>query len=204
MKQWKIVLPLGLAAVGAAAALLLMKKTDGETAAAPAAARKEAKAQPAAPKLAGQGSYSFISGFKDPVTVDVTIGFDPDKFSYAVISEEYLNPSSDSHVAVLWGEDYHIQMEYAAYYPGENYETMAAQAAEKFKGVAPVRAGENEGLRYLDGDSYGYRLRIPGDENSYLLLTVIRAAADPEDFAALPEDPAFTAMLGSIRFSLKH
>ena len=204
MKQWKIVLPLGLAAVGAAAALLLIKKTDGETAAAPAAARKEAKAQPAAPKLAGQGSYSFISGFKDPVTVDVTIGFDPDKFSYAVISEEYLNPSSDSHVAVLWGEDYHIQMEYAAYFPGENYETMAAQAAEKFKGFATVMAGENEGLRYLDGDSYGYRLRIPGDENSYLLLTVIRAAADPEDFAALPEDPAFAAMLDSIRFSLKH
>ncbi len=202
MKQWKIVLPLGLAAAGAAAALLLMKKPAEETSAAPTA-RKAEKAQPAAPKLAGQGSYSFISGFKDPVTVDVTIGFDPDKFSFAVISEEYLNPSSDSHVAVLWGEDYHIQLEYAAYYPGESYETMAAQAAEKFKGFAPVKAGENEGLRYLDGDSYGFRLRIPGDENSYLLLTVIRAAADPEDFAALPEDPAFTAMLGSIRFALK-
>ena len=69
--------------------------------------------------------------------------------------------------------------------------------------LTPVRFGENEGLRYLDGDSYGIRLRIPGDDNSYLLLTVIRAAADPDDFAALPEDPAFAAMLAGIRFTLR-
>ena len=202
MKQWKIILPLGLAAAGAAAALLLMKKP--EEGAAQSAAAKTAKAkQPAAPQNLKEGSYSFISGFRDPVTVDATIGYDPEKFSYSVISEEYLNPSSDSHVAVLWGEDYHIQMEYAAYYPGENFETMSKAIAEKFKGFTPVRYGENEGVRYLDGDSYGFRLRIPGDEQSYLLLTVIRAAADPEDFAALPEDPAFAAMLGSVRFALK-
>lgn len=200
MKQWKIILPLGLAAAGAAALLLMKKPAEGE--AKPAAKSVKAK-QPAAPQELKEGSYSFISGFKDPVTVDVTIGYDPEKFSYSVISEEYLNPSSDSHVAVLWGEDYHIQMEYAAYYPGEDFETMSRAIAEKFKGFTQARYGENEAVRYLDGDSYGIRLRIPGDEQSYLLLTVIRAAADPEDFAALPEDPAFAAMLGSIRFALK-
>ena len=195
MKNWKIVLPLGLAAAGAAA-LLLMKK--------PAEDKPAAKDKAPAPAANGrEGSYSFISGFKDPLTVDAAITYDPEKFSFSVISEEFLNPSSDSHVAVLWGEDFNIQMEYAAYYPGENFETMSKAIAEKFKGFAPARYGENEAVRYLDGDSYGFRFRIPGDEQSYLLATVIRAAADPEDFAALPEDPAFAAMMGSIRFALK-
>ncbi len=197
MKKWNLILPLGLAAAGAAA-LFLLKKPAAEGENKPAAEKK------AAPPANGkEGSYSFISGFKDPLTVDAAITYDPEKFSFSVISEEFLNPSSDSHVAVLWGEDYHIQMEYAAYYPGEDFEAMSRAIAEKFKGFAPARYGENEAVRYLDGDSYGIRLRIPGDEHSYLLLTVIRAAADPEDFAALPEDPAFTAMLGSIRFAVK-
>lgn len=200
MKQWKIILPLGLAAAGAAAALLLMKKTDD---AAQDAAKKSAKEQPAAPVKAGQeGSYSFISGFKDPVTVDVTVAYDPDKFSYAVISEEFLSPSSDSHVAVLWGEDYHLQLEYAPLYQGEDFETHQKNAAEKYKGFTPIRYGANEGFRYLDGDGFGFCLRIPGDSQSYLLVTAIRAAADPEDFAALPDDPAFAAMLAGIRFEL--
>ena len=197
MKKRNMLLPLGLAA-GGAAALFLLKKPAAEGEKKPDAGKK-----PAAPANGKEGNYSFISGFKDPLTVDATITYDPEKFSFSVISEEYLNPSSDSHVAVLWGEDYHIQMEYAAYFPDENFETMSKAIEEKFKGFTPVCFGANEAVRYLDGDSYGIRLRIPGDENSYLLLTVIRAAADPEDFAALPEEPAFAAMLGSIRFSLK-
>ena len=201
MKQWKIILPLGLAAAGAAALLLMKKPAEGGDQ--PAVKKAAKETQPAAPKKLQQGTYSFISGFKDPVTVDMSISFDPEKFSYAVISEEFLNPSSDSHVAVLWGEDYHMQLEYAAYYRGDDFETLKKHAAEKYKGFAEVRCGDNEGIRYLDGDSYSYCLRIPGDEHSYLLVTVIRAAADPEDFAALPEDPAFQAMIASIRFALK-
>ena len=199
MKTWKIIAPLGLAAAGAVAAMLLLKKQP-EKAAAPKAEAKK----PEPPKNGKEGSYSFISGFKDPVTVDVTLTYDPEKFSFSVISEEFLSYSSDSHVAVLWGEDYHVQMEYAAYYQGEGFEGLAKAVAEKYKGFAPVKFGDNEGLRYLDGDSFCFCLRIPGDENSYLLVTVIRAAADPEDFAALPEDPAFAAMLESIKFGIRN
>lgn len=201
MKQWIIILPLGLAAAGAAAALLLRKKPAGGEKPAAAQPAKAKAAEP--PKPGKEGSYSFISGFKEAVTVDMTIDYDPEKFSFSVISEEYLNPSSDSHVAVLWGEDYHLQLEYAAYYLDEDFETMAKGAAEKFKGFAPVQYGNVTGFRYLDGDSFSFRLRIPGDEQSYLLVTVIRAAADPEDFALLPEEPAFAAMMGSIRFTRK-
>ena len=199
MKTWKIIAPLGLAAAGAVAAMLLLKKQP-EKAAAPKAEAKK----PEPPKNGKEGSYSFISGFKDPVTVDVTLTYDPEKFSFSVISEEFLSYSSDSHVAVLWGEDYHVQLEYAAYYQGEGFEGLAKAVAEKYKGFAPVKFGDNEGLRYLDGDSFCFCLRIPGDENSYLLATVIRAAADPEDFAALPEDPAFAAMLESIKFGIRN
>lgn len=202
MKKWKVLIPLGMAAAGAAATLLLMRK-PGETGGKPAAARPagEKKAEP--PKNLKEGSYSFISGFKDPATVETTITYDPEKFSFAVISEEYLNPSSDSHVAVLWGEDYHLQLEYAAYYPGEDFELMSKAIAEKFKGFAPASYGANACVRYLDGDSYGVRMRIPGDEQSYLLITVIRAAADPDDFAALPEDPDFRALLAGVRIAVK-
>lgn len=202
MKTWKIVLPLGLAAAGAAAALLLRRKQPEAAPKGPAAPKAAVK-QPAPPKNAREGSYSFISGFKDPVTVDVSLSYDADKFSYAVISEEFLCATSDSHVAVLWGEDYHLQLEYAGYYQGEGFEGFKKSAAERFKGFAPIKYGENEGVRYLDGDSFCFCLRIPGDEQSYLLVTAVRAAADPEDFAALPEDPAFAALLGSIRFQLK-
>lgn len=202
MKKGKLLIPLCLAAAGTAAAMLLMNK-PGETGDKPAAAgpAKEKKAEP--PKNLKEGSYSFISGFRDPATVDVTISYDPEKFTYAVISEEYLNPSSDSHVAVLWGEDYHLQLEYAGYYPGEDFDLMSKAIAEKFKGFAPAQFGEHACVRYLDGDSYGIRMQIPEDGQSYLLITVIRAAADPDDFAALPEDPAFKALLAGIRFVVK-
>ena len=193
MKKWKIILPLGLA-VGAAAALLLRQKPEEKQAA--------AKKPSAPPKNVKEGSYSFISGFKDPVTVDMTISYDPEKFTYNVISEEFLSYSSDSHVAVLWGEEYHVQLEYAAYYQGEGFEGLSKSAAEKFKGYAPVKYGENEGIRHLDGDSFCFCLKIPGDSQSYLLVTVIRADADPDDFAALPDDSAFGAMLASIRYQL--
>ena len=195
MKKWNLILPLGLAAAGAAA-LFLLKKPAAEGENKPAAEKK------AAPPANGkEGSYSFISGFRDPLTVDAAITYDPEKFSFSVISEEFLNPSSDSHVAVLWGEDYHIQMEYAAYYPGEDFEAMSRAIAEKFKGFAPARYGENEAVRYLDGDSYGIRLRIPGDEHSYVQVLLFKAKGNDTPLPELAEDPDLTAMLSSIRFA---
>lgn len=200
MKKWKILVPLGLAAAGAAAAaVLLKKKPEGSAPAAPSAAGKNAAPAPAGSRKEGQ--YSFISGFKDAATAEVTISYDPEKFSFAVISEEYLSYSSDSHVAVLYGEDYHVQMEYAAYYQGEDFEKLAHSIEEKFQGFARCSYGANSGVRYLDGDSFCFC--FPVDEHSYLLLTAIRAAAKPEDFALLPEESAFAAMLGSIRVSLR-
>lgn len=200
MKAWKILMPVSLAA-GVAAWLLMKKplisaaitKEEGE----------DKKMPPAQPKQVQEGLYSFISGYQNAVTVELTVSYDPEKFSFAVISEEFLSYSSDSHVAVLYGEDYHLQIEYAAYYEGEDFAALAGSSEEKFKGFARVRYGDNEGFRYLDGDSFCFCFPVPGDGGSYVLVTAIRVQADPEDFALLPEDAAFAAMLASMRFALR-
>ena len=108
MKKWTILAPLGLAA-GAAAALLLLKKKPAEKAAAPKAAPQ--KAAPKAPANLKQGSYSFISGFQNAATVDMSLDYDSDAFSFAVVEEGFLSYSSDSHVAILEGEDFSLQVE---------------------------------------------------------------------------------------------
>lgn len=201
MKNTKWIAWFGLAAAGAAAAALILSKKQPEGESAPAKKEGAKKAAPAA--ALKEGTYSFVSGYQDAATVEVTVGYDPEKFSFSVISEEYLNYSSDSHVAVLYGEDYHVQLEYAAYYRGEDFAALMRSAEEKYQGFSPAVYGDNQGFRYLDGDSFCFCFPIPGDEHSYILLSAIRVQADPEDFAVLYEDPAFSAMLGSIRFRLR-
>lgn len=201
MKNTKWIAAFGFVAAASAAAVFLLSKKTPE--ADPAPVKKNAKKAAPAASLK-EGVYSFVSGYKDAATVELTIAFDPEKFSYAVISEEFLNYSSDSHVAVLYGEDYHVQIEYASYYRGEDFDALTRSAQEKYQGFAPAVYGENKGFRYLDGDSFCFCFPIPGDTHSYVLLSAIRVQADPEDFAVLPDDPAFSAMLSSIRFQLKH
>ena len=67
------------------------------------------------------GSYSFVSGYKDAATVEVKVGYDPERFSFAVIEDSFPAYSSDSHVAVIYGEDFTAQIEYAGYYHGEDF-----------------------------------------------------------------------------------
>ena len=107
MKKWTILAPLGLAAAGAAALLLLKKKPEAKAASVKAApAKKPAPAK--APANLKTGSYSFISGFQNAVTVDMTLDYDADAFSFAVVEEGFLSYSSDSHVAILEGEDFSL------------------------------------------------------------------------------------------------
>ncbi|MCR5664136.1 MAG: hypothetical protein K6G17_04545 [Oscillospiraceae bacterium] len=195
MKKWKVLVPCVLAA-GAAAALLLAKKPETEQGSKPAKAENTT----AEPKNAKEGSYSFVSGYKDPKTVELTLRYDAERFGFAVISEEFLSYSSDSHVAVLRGEDYAAQFEYAAYYPGEDFAALSKGLAEKYKGFTPAVCGENAGVRYRDGDNFCFCFPIPGDAASYLLVTLIRVAAKPEDFEALPESGEVGALLASLRF----
>ena len=198
MKKWTILAPLGLAA-GAAALVLLKKKSAGKAAPAKAADAK----QPAAPKAPANlktGSYSFISGFQNASTVEMTLDYDADKFSFSVVEENFLSYSSDSHVAILEGEDFSLQLEYAAFYPGEDFAAHCASLAEKHKSFAPVRYGSVDAVKYLEGDNLFFCVPIPEDEHSYVQVLVFKDKGNDTPLPELAKDPDLSAMLESIRF----
>ena len=169
MSKWKVIAPLGVLAAGAAAAAVLLKKKDGGSA--PKAAAPAAKKAAETEKLMKTGEYSFVSGFKDARTVEVRLDYDALRFGFDVIGEDFLTYSSDSHVAVVSGEDFSFQMEYASFYKGEDFALITETAAQKYAGFAAVKFGAVEGFRYREGDSVCFCL--PVDEYSYLLLTLL-------------------------------
>ena len=206
MKKWKVIAPLSLIAAGAlAAGIATLKKPavkDGQGAAkpAPAAAKNAKGAGPAAPQDPRVGSYSFISGFQDAVTVDMEMDYDGARYSFSVIGEDFLCYTSDSHVAVIFGEDFNMQLEYAAYYTGEDFDALSKSLAEKFQGFGTVSYGANRGVKYCDGDDM--RICLPVDEHSYLLVTILKAPGYDEEFTTLPDHPDVAAMLQSLRFHI--
>ena len=199
MRKYNLVAPLALAAAAALAAgvATLLKKLPEE---APAAA--PAPKAPAVPKNLRSGSYSFISGFQDAVTVELGMDYDGEKYSFVVIEDEFLSYSSDSHVAVVYGEDFNMQLEYAAFYKGEDFAAHVRSLNEKYQGVAPVHYGSIEGVRYIDGDNICLNLPIPGDQHSYVLVTLIKNPEYDEDYTTLPEHPDVQSMLSSLRFQI--
>ena len=201
MKNWKVIAPLALTAAGALATGLavLLKKTDE---AAPAGEKAAPAAKPIDPARLKTGSYSFISGYKDAATVEMSVCYDGEAFSYAVVEDEFLAESSDSHVALLYGEDFNLQFEYAPFFGGENFTAHRASLAEKHADLKDAAFGENRGLQYLAGDNVCIHLPIPGDAHSYLLVTLMKSPDNDEDFTALPEHPDVQAMLGSLRFQI--
>ncbi len=186
MKKWTILAPLGLAAAGAAALLLLKKN------------KKPAPAK--APANLKTGSYSFISGFQNASTVEMTLDYDADKFSFAVVEENFLSYSSDSHVAILEGEDFSLQLEYAAFYPGEDFAAHCASLSEKHQDFAPVRYGSVDAVKYLEGDALSFCLPIPEDSQSYVQVLLFKAKGNDTPLPDLADDPDLGAMLSSVRF----
>jgi len=196
IEPWKVVAPLGLAAVGAAAlAVITLLKPERPAAASPAAA------EPGAPKKLGTGSYSFISGFQDAAPVELTLDYDAEKFSFDVVDEDFLCYTSDSHVALLCGEDFSAQIEYAGYYPGEGFEDLIRHVSDKYSSFAAVAYGDNTGIRYLDGDNVC--LCFPADAYSYVLITLVKAEGNDEEIETLPDKEELRAMLGSMRISAR-
>ena len=199
MKKWTILAPLGLAAAGAAALLLLKKKPEAKAAVKAAPAKKPAPAK--APANLKTGSYSFISGFQNAAAVEMTMDYDADKFSFAVVEEDFLSYSSDSHVALVQGEDFSLQLEYAAFYTGEDFAAHCASLTEKHREVSPLRYGSVDAVKYLEGDNLCFHIPIPGDEHSYVQALLFKAKGNDTPLPELAEDPDLTAMLSSIRFA---
>ena len=201
-RNWKLITPLALTALGALAAGLsmLLQKTENT---APAAAGKAAPAKGPVRKAENQklGSYSFISGFKNAATVEVTVPYDGETESFSVVEEDFISPSDDSHVALLWAEDYTLQLEYAAYYGGEGWEAHVAHLREKHPDLKEVSFGENRGVLFLAGDSLRLDLPVPEDGASYVQVTIQKTPAFDGEVTELAQHPALTEQLAGIRFA---
>lgn len=197
MKKWQIIAPIGIAAAAAAAVLAMRKKPQAAADAKPAPAAKK----PAPAAQLKTGSYSFVSGYKDAATVEVKVGYDPERFSFAVIEDSFPAYSSDSHVAVIYGEDFTAQIEYAGYYHGEDFAAMSAAARGKFQGFGEIEFGALRGIRYIDGDCICMCFPVPGDEYSYLLVTVVKAEGNDDTLDELQDDENLAALLGSVEIS---
>lgn len=198
MSKWKVIAPLGILAAGGAAAVLLLKKkgVPGGTANAPA---EKKKAEPQEKRME-TGEYSFVSGFQDARTVEIKLDYDALRFSFDVIGEDFLSYSSDSHVAVITGEDFSMQMEYASYYKGEDLATITAAAEKKYPGFQRVSFGSSEGFRYREGDGICFCLGV--DEYSYLLFTLLKAQGCDKTIEELAGSEELKELLSSIRICL--
>ena len=196
LRKWKLIAPLALTAAGAVASgiAILMQKLPKE--AAPASSGSPT-AKPANLKT---GSYSFISGFKDAETVEMSMDYDPEKFSFVVVEDEFLNYSSDSHVAIVYGEDFNLQLEYAGYYSGEDFAAHSAALREKYQTRGEISCGALSGLWVLDGDNIAIHFPIPEDKHSYLLVTVQKTPDYDDEITTLPDYAPLKALLSTMRF----
>ena len=193
MNKWKVIAPLGLLAAAGAAAALILKMQSDENAPAPEGKKK---AEPRERQMK-TGEYSFVSGFKDAKTVAAVLDYDALRFSFDVIGEDFLCYSSDSHVAVITGEDFSMQMEYAPFYKDEDFATLAAAAEKKYKDFSRVSFGGVEALRYREGDGICFCLAV--DDYSYLLLTLLKAQGCDKSLEELADGEDVAELLGTIR-----
>ncbi|MBQ7692613.1 MAG: hypothetical protein IJT29_03280 [Oscillospiraceae bacterium] len=197
LRKWKLIASLGLTAAGAAAAgiAVLLQKLPKE-------APQEGSAAPAAkPKTLRTGVYSFISGFQDAATVELSLDYDPEIFSFAIVEDEFLNYSGDSHVAILYGTEFNLQLEYASYYDGEGFEAHAAALRARYQTRGDFACGALAGLWVLDGDNIAIHLPIPEDSHSYLLVTVQKTPDYDDELITLPDYAPLKELLGTLRFA---
>jgi hypothetical protein len=202
MLYWKILAPAALAAAGVIAAALLTKKlaNKGDGAAEKPAPAVKPAAKPYAPKAPAVGSYSFISGFQDAATVELSVPYDKETGSFAVLEDEFPAESGDSHVAVLYEEGFSLQLEYASYYRGEDFGELQGQLAAKHSDLAPAVFGANAGVRFLDGDNLAFLFPILDDPYSYLHVTLMKASGNDDTLEEVAAYPALAYTLSGLRF----
>lgn len=204
MKKWLIAVP---AAAAAGAVLLLSRK--GKSAAPKAekpAARKPAGKKSAAVALKNPktGVYSFASGYKDAKTVEVSLNYDADIHSFTVASEDFIAPTGDSHAAIIYAEDFAMQVEYAAYYHGENFEALSKSIEGQFKGFGKVSFNGIDGVCYLNGGNYCMAFPAADATADYVLITVVLMGDDnEEERAKLPSNPEMNAIMNTLTISAK-
>ena len=204
-RAWKVLAPLAVTGLGALAAgvtVLLQKVETAPAAPAAPAAKSAGEEAPARdPATLSFGTYSFISGFQNAATIEVGVPFDPATESFSVVSEDYLSPSDDSHVALLYSEDYRLQFEYASFYGGESWDEHVAALREKHPDLCGVLYGENTGVVLLAGDSLRLDLRIPDETASFLQVTIQKTPAFDGKVTDLITHHALVEQLADVTFT---
>lgn len=152
---------------------------------------KKVSSEKAALQNTAQGTYSFVSGFKDAETVDVKVNYNADRFDFNVVEEGFLCSTSDSHAAIMYGENFNVQLEYVPFYVGDCFESVR-ENAKKNPGFTEISGG----FRYVDGDSVFHCL--PVDDFSYLLVTAMLAKGSELKFEELPDASELKELLSGI------
>ena len=190
MNKKAIFIPVA-AAAGAAAVYFIAKKSGLSVEVTVEKDAKNGSAKKAAAKNLTVGTYSFVSGFKDAATVDVKVSYDADRFDFNVVEEGFLCPTSDSHVAVMYGADFNAQLEYVPFYVGDCFDSVR-ENAKSHPGFAETPVG----FRYVDGDSV-YNC-LPVDDFSYLLVTAMLSKGSELKFDELIDALELTELVGGI------
>lgn len=191
MKKWKIIVPAALVSVTALSFALARKKTAPATDATPSKPANKLK-----PVNVSEGHYSFVSGFKDAVTVDVKVCYDADNFDFNVVEDGFLCYTGDSHVAVMYGSNINLQFEYTPFYSGDDFEKLREGCKDAHPGYACVSSG----FRYVDGDSV--YICLPVDGYSYLLITAMLSKGSELKFEDLADAPELAGLISGISISL--
>jgi len=188
------------AAVGAAS-YYLKKKLAASPAPAAASGSSAAPVQAPAPSAEEKEAvYSFISGFKDAATVEFRFPYNPERFRFAVVEDEFLTESGDSHVGILSGEDFSVQVEYGSYYSGEDFTLLTQELSSRHPDLDTAAYGALTGVKFRDGDHFCLAFPIPDDTHSYLLLTLVKAPDNDDELETIPDTADFRALLNSASF----
>ena len=188
------------AAVGAAS-YYLKKKLAATPAPASASGASAAPVQAPAPSAEEKEAvYSFISGFKDAATVEFRFPYTPERFRFAVVEDEFLTESGDSHVGILTGEAFSVQFEYGTYYNGEDFTLLTQELSSRHPDLDAAVYGALTGVKFRDGDNFCLAFPIPEDAHSYLLLTLVKAPDNDDELEAIPDTADFRSLLNSASF----
>lgn len=193
----KFVVPMVLAAGAAVAVMALGKKKPAAKGAAPAA--KGAKK----PEMKNPRTevFSFVSGYQNPATIEVSMKFDADKVDLAIIEEGFMVPTSNPQVVNALSGMFNLQLEPTNFYTGENFDSMCAEAKEKFTGFGEVEYGALKGIKYSAGD--GVAFCFPVDEASYLLVNTFKGPDNDDEVEDLPTNAELSFFFENISIEKK-
>ena len=118
-----------------------------------------------------------------------------------MVEDEFLTESGDSHVGILSGEDFSVQVEYGSYYSGEDFTLLTQELSSRHPDLDTAAYGALTGVKFRDGDHFCLAFPIPEDTHSYLLLTLVKAPDNDDEIETIPEAPDFRCLLNSASFS---